>query len=87
MDTTPCGDYLGRGCVEVLILQFALSSSIYSEGKVRSELLYIEVIYTCSDLLIGCEADADLAVWELGVSHDIAYSLHDLSHTCLVVSS
>ena len=68
MDAAPCGDDFGRGSVEVLILQFALSPSIYCEGKVRSELLHVEVIYTCSDLLIGSEADTDLAVWELGVS-------------------
>ena len=55
----------GGGSVEVLILQLALPTAIYSESEVGAKGLDVEEVHALADLLIGGEADADLPVREL----------------------
>ena len=62
MDAAPRGDDACRGSVEVLILQFSLTTTVHGEGEVSPEGLYIKVIDTLADLLIRSEADADTSM-------------------------
>ena len=87
MDATSRSDDASRGSVEVLILQLTLTAAVNGEGEVRTEGLYIEVVHALADLFVRGEADADTPVGELGMLEDVAYRLHDLGDTRLVIRS
>ena len=80
MDFGTCG-------VEVLILQLALHTAIDRIGKLSAEILDVEVIDTATNLLIGRETNADLAVLHLGVGQQVLRCGHNLGNTRLVVSA
>ena len=62
VDAATCGVDLGRGGIEVLILQLALLAAVDGEGEVRPEGGDIEVVHTLADLLVGGEGDAQRPV-------------------------
>ena len=79
--------YLGRGSVEVLELQFAHVAAVHGVGPFASELLHVEVVGAHSDLLVGVEGYAYVAVLHLLVIPQPAHRLHNLRYARLVVSS
>ena len=62
VDATSRSDDASRGCIEVLILQLALTATVDGEGKVRTEGPYIKVVHALADLFVRGEADADTPV-------------------------
>lgn len=78
---------LGACGVEVLVLQFALEAAVHRVGEVGAERLHVEMIHAAAHLLVGREADADLAVLDLGVRHQVLRGRHDLGYAGLVVGA
>ena len=77
----------GRGGIEVLVLQLTLITAVHRIGKVSTEGLYIEVIHSATYLLVGREAQANLAVLDFGVRHQILGGGHNLGTAGLVVGA
>ena len=75
----------GARGVEVLVLQLALHAAVHGVGEVGAERRDVEVIDAATHLLVGREADADLAVFDLGMRHEVFRGAHDLRHARLVV--
>ena len=80
LDPGACG-------VEVFILQLALHAAVHRVGEVGTEGLDIEIIDAAAHLLVGREADADLAVAQLGMREQVLRGGHDLRHAGLVVGA
>ena len=78
---------LGRCGVEVLVLQLALEAAVHSVGEVGTKGSHVEEVDTTANLLVGSEPDADLAVLNLGVRHQVLRSGHNLRNATLVVSA
>ena len=79
-------DLRARG-VEVFILQFALHAAVDRVGEIGAEGLHVEEIHAAAHLLVGGEADADLAVFHLGVRHEVFRGGHNLRNAGLVVGA
>ena len=76
---------LGRGGVEVLILQLPDLAAVHGVGLLGGELGEVKVVRTPADLLIRGEADGDLAVRHLGMGQEVGAGADDLSDARLVV--
>ena len=76
-----------RRSIEVLILQLALGATIHCVSEVSTKCRHVEIIHATTNLLVGCEADANLAVCNLGVRNQILRSGHNLGTARLVVST
>ena len=76
-----------RGCVEILVLELADCAAVDRIGEIGAESRDVEVIDAPSHLLVGGEADADLAVCDLGMRQQILGGGHDLGHARLVVGA
>ena len=76
---------LGTGGIEVLVLQFALETAVHRICKIGTERLYVEVIHSAPNLLVGSEGDADFAVPHLGMFDKVFGCGHYLRDTGLVV--
>ena len=71
--------------IEVLVLQPAELAAVNRVGKIRAERLDIEAVCTAARLLIRREAQADLAVRDLRVRHEIFRSADDGRDAGLVI--
>ena len=78
---------LGGGGVEVFILELADCAAIHSVGEIAAESLDVELMGTQADLLVGVEADADLAMLDLGIALEISHSGDDLGDAGLIVGA
>ncbi len=77
-----------RACsIEVLVLQFAFHAAVDRIGEVGAERCDVEEIDAAADLLVGGEADADFAVFHLGVGEQILRRGHDFGHARLVIGA
>ena len=79
-------DLRARG-VEVFILQFTLHAAVDRVGEIGAEGLHVEEIHAAAHLLVGGEADADLAVFHLGVRHEVFRGGHNFRNAGLVVGA
>ena len=79
-------DLRARG-VEVLVFQFAFHAAVNGVGEIGAEGFHVEEIHAPAHLLVGREADADLAVFHLGVRQQIFRGGHDFRHARLVVGA
>ena len=75
----------GRCGVEVLELQFSHFAAIHGVGVSGAEALYVEFDHAAADFLVRSEADADFAVLDLGMLHQILHGGHDFCHAGLVI--
>ena len=76
-----------RACsIEVLVLQFAFHAAVDRIGESRRRC-DVEEIDAAADLLVGSEADADFAVFHLGVGEQILRRGHDFGHARLVIGA
>ena len=78
---------LGRRGVEVLVLQFAHVATIHRVGPFASEFLYVEMVGTHANLLIGIERHTYLTVLDVLVGFQKYHGLHNLGYTSLVVGT
>ena len=76
-----------RGGIEVLELEFADLAAVHRVGVGRVEPGDVELRHAAAYLLVGGEADADGAMLELGMLHDILHCAHDLGHARFVVGA
>ena len=79
--------YLSTGRVEVLKLQLAQVTAIHGVGPLASEFLYVEVVCTHTNLLVGVKSYAYVSVTYLFVIAQIAHRLYYLSYAGLVVGA
>ena len=73
------------GGVEGLVTELADFLAVHGVGKVATEPLDVEKGRALADLLVGRKGDADLAVGDFGVRHQIFDRRHNLRHARLVV--
>ena len=85
MNVPPLDAHRSRGCVEILIFQFAGIAAIHRVGIVCAEFLHVELHDSSADFLVWSEADLDFAVFEFRMSDNIFNSVHYFSHARLVV--
>ena len=87
MHVAPLDGHLGRGGVEVLVLQLADRAAVHGVGEIAAELGDVELVGAQADLLVGVEADAHLAVLDLGMSLQVGHRGDDLGDAGLVVGA
>ncbi len=73
--------------VEVFIFQFANGSAVHGVCPVGAKFLHVEVMRAQSNLLVGIEADANVAVLHLGVLLQPFHGGENLGDTSLVVGT
>ena len=78
---------LGAGSVEVLKLQLAYLAAVHGIAEIGPETGDVELDHAAADFFVGREADADLAVLELRMLHDVLHRVHNLGHAGLVVGA
>ena len=77
----------GAGSIEVLVLELADGAAVHSIGEVTAEALDVELMGAKAYLLVGVEADSDLAVLDLGVGLQPGHSADDFGDAGLVVGT
>lgn len=80
------GDF-GHGGVEVLVLELADLASVHGVGPVGGESLDVELVGTESDLFVGVECHAYVAVGNLGMIDQIVDCGYDFGDAGFVVGS
>lgn len=81
-------DFYFCGCgIEVFIFKFADCAAVHGIGEFAAELLDIELVGAKTDFFIRIEADAYLAVFNLGVSLQPCDSVYDFRYAGFVVGS
>ena len=70
---------------EALELELAARAAVQRVGAARAEPRDVEVFGAAADLFVGREADADRAVRDVGVRHQVRGRLDDLGDAGLVV--
>ena len=79
--------YLCASGVKVLVLQFSKVSAIDCVCPFAAKFLYIEVVCTFTNLLIGVKGHANVTVFHLVMVAQPAHGLHNLGYSSLVVGS
>ena len=78
---------LGRGCVEILILQLADVAAIHRVAPLTAKAVDVEVVGSHTDFLIGIEGNADLAVLHLRMGLQPYHGFDDLGNAGFVVGA
>ena len=78
---------LRTGSVEVLVFQFSQVATVHSVCPFTSKSLYVEVMGTHTDFLVGIKSHAYVAMLNLLVVAQIAHCLNNLGNTRLVVGT
>ena len=87
MHVAALDEYLCAGCIEVLVLQFAHLAAVHRVGPFAAEFLDVEEVSSCANLLVGIESDANLAVLDFRMRHQVGHRSHNLSNSSLIVSA
>ena len=77
----------GCGCIKVFILQLAQHAAIHGVCPFCSKFLYIEVVGTTSNFLIGCKTNSYLAMFYLWMVDKVLHCIHYLCNSGFIVGS
>ena len=78
---------LGTCSIEVFVFQFTHVTTVHSVCPLTSEALYIKVMSSHANLLVGVESHAYVAVLYFLMVAQVAHSLYNLSNASLVVGT
>lgn len=76
----------GAGGVEVLIFQFAYGAAVHGVGEVAAKPLNVKFMCSQTYLLVGVEADANLAVLNLRIGLQPRNGADDFGYAGFVVA-
>lgn len=76
-----------HGGVEVLIFQLAHFASVHCIGPFGAEVFYVKLVGAFAYFLVGVEGYADIAVFDLGMVHEVVDGGYYLGYSGLVVGS
>ena len=77
----------GACCVEVFIFQFANAAAIQSIGKVCAESFYVKEVNAFADFFIGSESDANVAMRDFWMGHEVFHGSQNFSNTGFVIGT
>ena len=85
MDAAAVEDDCRVGRIEVLVLQAAEFAAVDRVSEIRAERLDVEAVRAAARLLIRCEAQADLAVPDFRMCHEVFRRADDGRDAGLVI--
>ena len=79
--------HLSTSSIEIFIFKLTEVATINGIAPFATELLYIKVMCTHTNLFVWVESNTDVTMLNLVVVAEEAHCLYNLSNTCLIVGT